>query len=301
MQKKKILFIINPIAGIHKKKKIPQLARQLMDSKTYEVHIAHTEYAGHAKLLAKKAVKDAFDVVVAVGGDGSINEVAQQLMNTEVALGIVPGGSGNGFARKLEIPRNRKKALAVLNEAYTIQCDVGMMNDKVFFSNAGLGIEALIVNRFAETRIRGFVSYARWVLHFYATYQAQKYKIQCDGMSFEKKALFINFSNSGQYGYQIGVAPDLSDITDGLLEMIVVQSFSKWRALYLLPMFLMGKAKNTSFVDVIQTDKAWIECEVDADAQIDGDPAGLGKRFEVKILKGALKVIVPKPLEINKN
>lgn len=273
---------------------MPQLARQLINSNQYEVHIAYTEYAGHAKLLAKKAVKDAFNVVVAVGGDGSINEVAQQLIYTDVILGIVPGGSGNGFARKLGIPRNRKKALQTLNEAHTIQCDVGMMNNKVFFSNAGLGIEALIVNRFAETKIRGFVSYARWVLHYYATYKAQKYTIHCDGMSFEKKALFINFSNSGQYGYQIGVAPELSDMTDGLLEMIVVQPFPKWRALYLLPLFLMGKAGGTPYVDVIQTDKASIECILEADAQIDGDPAGVGKDFEVKILKGALKVIVPK-------
>lgn len=294
MQKNKILFIINPIAGIKKKKKIPQLARQLMDSDKYEVHIAYTEYAGHAKLLAKKAVKDKFDVVVAVGGDGSINEVAQQLIFTDVALGIVRGGSGNGFARKLEIPTNRKQALEVLNEAHTIQCDVGMLNNKVFFSNAGLGIEALIVNRFAETKLRGFVSYARWVLHYYATYKPRKYTIHCDGMTFEKEALFINFSNSGQYGYQIGVAPDLSDITDGLLEMIIVQPFAKWRVVYLLPMFLMGKAGNAPFVEVIQTEKAAIECELDADAQIDGDPAGAGKRFEVKILKDALKVIVPK-------
>jgi len=294
MQRKKILFIINPIAGINKKKKVPQLARQLINANQYEVHIAHTEYAGHAKLLAKKAVKDAFNVVVAVGGDGSINEVAQQLIHTDVSLGIVPGGSGNGFARKLEIPRNRKRALQVLNEAHTIQCDVGMMNNKFFFSNAGLGIEALIVNRFAETKMRGFVSYARWALHFYATYKAQKYTIRCDDMCFEKEALFINFSNSGQYGYQIGVAPELSDITDGLLEMIIVQPFPKWKALYLLPMFLMGKVGDVSFVDVIQTDKASIECILDADAQIDGDPAGLGKRFEVNILKGALKVIVPK-------
>ncbi|MEZ4883827.1 MAG: diacylglycerol kinase family lipid kinase [Chitinophagales bacterium] len=293
MQKKKILFIINPIAGINKKKKIPKLAHQLTDSNKYEVHIAYTQYAGHAKLLAKKAVNDAFDVVVAVGGDGSINEVAQQLIHTEVALGIVPGGSGNGFARKLRIPRNRKKALEVLNEAHTIQCDVGIINNKVFFSNAGVGIEALIVNRFATTKVRGFVPYARWALHSYATYSPQKYTIFCDDMRFESEALFLNFSNSGQYGYQIGVAPEVSDMTDGLLEMIVVKPFPKWRALYLLPMFMMGKASSVSYVDVIQTDKAVIQCEVLTDAQIDGDPAGKATDFEVKVLKGALKVIVP--------
>ncbi|MFK7904090.1 MAG: diacylglycerol kinase family protein [Chitinophagales bacterium] len=293
MQQKKILFIINPIAGINKKKKVPKLAHQYIDSNKYEVHIAHTQYAGHAKLLAKKAVNDGFNVVVAVGGDGSINEIAQQLIHTDVALGIVPGGSGNGFARKLGIPIGRKQAIEVLNEAHTIQCDVGLMNDKLFFSNAGVGIEALIVNRFAETKMRGFVSYARWALHYYATYKPQKYTIRCDGMSFEKKALFINFSNSGQYGYQIGVAPELSDISDGLLEMIVVEHFSKWRALYLLPMFMLGKAAKVPYVDVIQTDKAHLQCESETDAQIDGDPAGKGADFEIKILKGVLKVIVP--------
>lgn len=289
----KILFIINPIAGINKKKKVPKLARKYLDEKKYEIHIAYTQYAGHAKLLAKQAIKDAFDIVVAVGGDGSINEIAQQLIHTNVALGIVPGGSGNGFARKLGIPINRKQALQVLNEGHTMQCDVGQMNGELFFSNAGLGIEALIVNRFAETKIRGFVSYARWALHFYATYQPQSYIVCCDGMEFEKKALFINFSNSGQYGFQIGVAPERSDLTDGLLEMIVVEPFAKWRALYLLPMFMMGKAGNVPYVDVIQTNEAIIRCNSETDMQIDGDPAGKALQMEVKILKGALKVIVP--------
>lgn len=289
----KILFIINPIAGINKKKNVPKLARRYLDSNKYDVHIAHTQYAGHAKLLAKQAVKDAFDIVVAVGGDGSINEIAQQLIHTNVALGIVPGGSGNGFARKLGIPINRKQSLQVVNKAHTMQCDVGWMNGSLFFSNAGLGIEALIVNRFAETKIRGFVSYARWALHFYATYKARSYTILCDGMKFEKKALFINFSNSGQYGYQIGVAPERSDLTDGLLEMIVVESFAKWRALYLLPLFMLGKASKVDCVDIIQTKQAVIQCDSKINLQIDGDPAGTAPKMEVKILKGALKVIVP--------
>ena len=293
MQLKKILFIINPIAGINKKKDVPKLVYQYINPKQYDVHLAHTEYAGHAKLLAKKAVTDGFNIVVAVGGDGSINEIAQQLIHTEVTLGVVPGGSGNGFARKLGISTNRKKAILSLNNAHVLQCDVGLMNGQAFFSNAGLGIEALIVNRFARTKMRGFVSYARWVLHFYTTYKPQSYTIYCDGMEFEKKALFINFSNSGQYGYQIGVAPERSDLTDGLLEMIVVEPFAKWRALYLLPLFMLGKAGKVPYVDVIQTAKASIICDSEIDAQIDGDPAGIVNNFEVKILKGALKVLVP--------
>ena len=203
--KKKILFIINPIAGVWSKEKLPKLIQEVLDKKLFDIHIAFTEYAGHAKGLTREAVQKDFDIVVAVGGDGSVNEVASQLVGSEVVLGIIPGGSGNGFARKLGIPIVKRKALQVLNALQIRQVDVGRINGQYFFSNAGVGFEAAIVDIFATTSMRGLAEYVRVGAMQYFSYQAQNYHIKTASETIQTQAFQINFSNSGQYGYNVGI------------------------------------------------------------------------------------------------
>ena len=292
MRQNKILFIINPIAGVWSKEKLPKLIRDTLDSKLFDIQIAFTAHAGHAIELTQNAVKDNVDIVVAVGGDGSVNEVASQLVGTEVILGIIPGGSGNGFARKLGIPIAKRKALKVINQLRTLQVDVGRINGHYFFSNAGVGFEAAVVDTFAKTKMRGLIEYCRTGAMQYFNYEAQDYAIEAGGERYNAQAFQINFSNSGQYGYNIGVTPE-SDLTDGLLEMMVLKDFGKWRVSYMLPMLLVGKAKAIGHVAVKAVAHAKLITDKVTSIQIDGDPCEYADTIEVEVLKQSLHVIIP--------
>lgn len=292
MTQKKILFIINPIAGVWSKEKLPLLIQEVLDKKLFKVAISFTKYAGHAIELTQNAIKKKMDIVVAVGGDGSVNEVASQLVGTNVLLAIIPGGSGNGFARKLGIPIVKKKALAVINELRSIRVDVGRINNQYFFSNAGVGFEATVVNTFAKTKMRGLTEYFRTGTMQYFNYDAQQCLIEVGGETIDTKAFQINFSNTGQYGYNIGVTPE-SDLTDGLLEMSILKDFGRWRVSYMLPVLLVGKAKALGSLEVRTIDRAKLITERPTSIQIDGDPGGQADTIEVDIMRQKLGVIIP--------
>jgi len=146
--KKKLRFIINPFSGIGQKKIVPKMLEKGLDAHRFEWDIVLTERAKHAIDISKEAVDLGYDAVIAVGGDGSINEVARNLIHTDTALGIIPGGSGNGVARSLNIPLNVQKAIGVINDFKTLKIDTGQLNDHPFVGVAGIGFDALISHEF---------------------------------------------------------------------------------------------------------------------------------------------------------
>ena len=150
MLKKRILFILNPISGTVKKAGIPQLVENYLDHSLFDPVFRYTEYAGHATEIAQEACEDGYDIVVAVGGDGTINEVGRALIHTSTAMGILPCGSGNGLARHLKIPMNMKKALSIINQCDIRELDYGTINDNPFFCTCGMGFDAFISQKFAE-------------------------------------------------------------------------------------------------------------------------------------------------------
>ena len=149
-EKKNITFIVNPISGTKSKEELPQLIEQRIDSTKYNCRIITTEYAGHAEAIAKQCITEGIDICVAVGGDGTVNEVARALVHSQVALGIVPCGSGNGLARHLCIPINMKGALDIINHGKTDFFDYGAINDQPFFCTCGMGFDAFVSLKFAE-------------------------------------------------------------------------------------------------------------------------------------------------------
>ena len=154
-EKKNITFIVNPISGTKSKEELPQLIEQRIDSTKYNCRIITTEYAGHAEAIAKQCITEGIDICVAVGGDGTVNEVARALVHSQVALGIVPCGSGNGLARHLCIPINMKGALDIINHGKTDFFDYGAINDQPFFCTCGMGFDAFVSLKFAEAGKRG--------------------------------------------------------------------------------------------------------------------------------------------------
>ena len=149
MEKKKITFILNPISGTHSKDEIPAMIESILDKERFDTEIVFTEYAGHAAEIAEARAEAKTDIVVAVGGDGTVNEVARSLVHTESALGIIPCGSGNGLARHLCIPLNPRKAISIINQCQIESFDYGVINDIPFFCTCGMGFDAFISLKFA--------------------------------------------------------------------------------------------------------------------------------------------------------
>ena len=177
-EKKRIVFILNPISGTHSKKEIPGLIDKLLDKEQFDYELRLTEYAGHAAEIAKESATEGIDVVVAIGGDGTVNEVARSLVHTKTALGIIPCGSGNGLARHLCLPLDIKSAIRIINACRIEDFDYGVINDLPFFCTCGMGFDAFISLKFAEAGKRGPITYVENVLKEGLNYRPETYEVE---------------------------------------------------------------------------------------------------------------------------
>lgn len=225
----KLLFLINPKSGTDKSKKLSSIIHKELDG-VFEIDIRYTEYAGHATELAKEAVGNNYRGVVAVGGDGSVNEVAQALVGTEVCLGILPKGSGNGLARSLHIDINVKDAIKTIKKNVIEKIDVGCVNDTHYFmSNLGVGFDVKVSKDFRQTNFRGIWGYAKVVLNNLMGYKPKKYTLQIDGKKPKKiRSFLLNIANAEQFGYNFRIAPD-ADLQDGILNIVSIKKFPLWK------------------------------------------------------------------------
>lgn len=293
-EKTKILFIINPVSGVkHKKKQdLPNLIEGLFPKEAFMCNISYTEYAGHARALAAQAVEEKYDIVVAVGGDGSINDIARALKFTNTKLGIIPLGSGNGLSHFLKIPFQLKKALEVIKEGHVIKADTVTINHELFVSIAGLGFDASVAKHFAEGSSRGFFSYLKSVISLYFSYRPKKYHIVIDGQEIVERALMINFANSNQFGYKTAIAPQ-ADITDGLVDITII----KKTPLFIIPIIIFklfrGKIDKSKYVLTLKAREAFITRKKGKYLNLDGEPIKFEKEIQLKVNPASLQVIVP--------
>jgi len=292
MKKKQIVFIVNPISGIRKKECVPDVIERYLDKDIYDAQILYTEYAGHARGLAQKAIADGTDVIVAVGGDGSVNEVAKELINTNVTMGIIPYGSGNGLANYLNIPLNNHKAIELLNKCNTMAIDTISINDDLSVSIAGIGFDALVAKLFSTQKTRGFFTYLRIVAGEYLSYRPKKYTLTYNGETIVRRALFISFANSDQFGYNTTIAPD-AKINDGLIDVCIVKKIPLFRIPYLAHMLFLKRIHKTKFVELIKTDEIFVSRKKNRVINIDGESKKLEKELHFKVNHLSLKVIVP--------
>ena len=178
--KKKIIFIMNPISGTARKAGIPRIIEKVLDKEYYDFSIMQTNYCGHAYEIATNAKNDGCDVVVAVGGDGTVNEVAKAIVHSDTALGILPCGSGNGLARHLMLPLDMQKAVEIINKHTVHDLDYGLINNIPFFCTCGMGFDAFISMKFAEAGKRGPVTYLENILREGLKYKPETYEIKDD-------------------------------------------------------------------------------------------------------------------------
>jgi len=292
--KKKAIFIINPNSGVGRHKTVEKDIEKYFDTNIFEYKIIYTEYQGHAIEISKQAVTDNIDLLVISGGDGSINEVSQSLVNTNTVLGLIPTGSGNGLARFLEIPLQPHKAIGLLNTYRIKEIDTAEVNNKLFVSIAGVGFDALIAEKFTKVHRRGFFSYFSLITTAFTTYVPQEYTLTLDEKKIKRKALFISFANSNQFGYNTNIAPD-AIIDDGKLVVTIVEKPPLILTPILAHLLFFKKINQSNYVEVIKSNNISIERKDNGVVNIDGEAIHINsKSLNFKIKNKSLKIIVPK-------
>ncbi|MFR9164895.1 MAG: diacylglycerol/lipid kinase family protein [Dysgonomonas sp.] len=290
--RKKIHVIINPKSGVSSKQDLPDKIVSILPFEEFDIHAFFTEYAGHGYEIAKAAIQDKIDYVIAVGGDGTVNEVARALVNSEVALGIIPLGSGNGLARDLHIPLNVKKALEIIREENIIEIDYGVANDMIFFCTCGMGFDALVSEQAAKAKKRGSLMYLKTMLEIFFEQKPQKYEIKCPEGIIRDEAFVVTCANAGQYGYNAFIAPN-ADIQDGLMNIAILKPLTVLDVPQAsIQLFTKNIDKNKK-MDQITTSEAIIKREHEGPMHLDGDYIEAGKEIRVKIMPKGLKVLVP--------
>lgn len=289
--KKKICFIVNPISGIGRQKVIEKLIDEQLDRSLFEYEIAYTKAAKHAIELSKDAASRNVDIVVAVGGDGSVNETAKGLVNTNTAMAIIPTGSGNGLARHLTIPLNLKKAMRVINTGKVIRIDSVKMNEETFVNVAGIGFDAHIGWEFAKFGKRGFSSYLKVIMREFPRYKAQDFELIIDGIKYLKKAYLISFANGSQWGNNAYIAPS-ANICDGEIDIAILHDFKFLNGLAIGYRLFKKTLDRSSYLEVIRAKEVIVK-QPGVIAHIDGEPIEIGQELRIKVNPLSLKVIVP--------
>ncbi|PRY05384.1 YegS/Rv2252/BmrU family lipid kinase [Pontibacter ummariensis] len=287
-----IRFIINPTSGPKSRVDVPACIQKHLDLAFFEHEIVFTEYAGHATQLAQEAAAAACKIVVAVGGDGTVNEVAQGLLYTDTALGILPKGSGNGLARHLEVPMKIEGALQVLNQGHIRTIDSGHINKHPFFTTAGIGFDAYISSVFAGNKKRGLQTYLELVLKEVLTYKHQTVKASINGNELDTDCYVMAFANAAQYGNNAYVAP-MADIQDGLLDVCLVRQMDLIKALHLSYSMLTRQLANEDSAEYFQTKHVQVKTEEPMLFHADGEFKGKSTSFEVHVEPQSLKVVTP--------
>jgi diacylglycerol kinase (ATP) len=288
--KERILFIVNPISGGQIKTFLPSLVDKYLDHDKFNAEIVFSERIGHAAILAEQAIKDGFDIIASVGGDGTINEIGSVLVSSGKKMAIIPSGSGNGLARTLNIPLDKAKAIQSLNALKCVIIDSGTFNEKKFFNMAGMGFDAHISALFANHKKRGFGGYISTTLKEIKNYKAEKYSINIDGVTIERKAFMISIANSSQYGNNAHISPKAL-LDDGYFDVCIIKPFPIY-AFPLVGFRMFNKTAHLSkYVEIFKGKDIQIIRENSGPIHIDGEPYLFPKEIAIKMKHLSLSLI----------
>lgn len=290
---KKAVFIVNPISGTQSKELILNLLKEKMDKNRYVWEVMYTERAGHAVELAANSAQSGADIVVAIGGDGTINEVGRSLIHTNTALGIIPCGSGNGLARHLHISLDPKKAIEILNEGHIDTIDYGKINNKEFFCTCGVGFDAFVSLKFAHAGKRGLLTYLEKTLQESLKYQPETYELETEDGRLEYKAFLIACGNASQYGNNAYIAPQAT-LTDGLLDVTILEPFTVLDVPTLAFQLFNKTIDQNSRIKTFRCKSLKIKRTAPGVVHFDGDPMQAGKMVDIEVIQKGLQVIAPK-------
>ena len=307
-----IRIIINPISGTDAARKRAKKVVLALEEE-FKIKGIKTEYAGHATELAKQAVNDGVEIVVAVGGDGTVNEIASALVGTETALIIVGTGSGNGLARDLGMfGLSTKKIIERIKENKSYRIDCGEVLDRKFFCTCGSGFDALIGHLFAQTKVRGFLTYVKLSLKAYKDYTPLSYHLSFDSCMESKKgeAFVVNIANNKQFGNNAYIAPH-ANLMDGLFTVTIIKPFKWYNIPYMAYSLFTKQMHKNKFVETFDCGNCILDVpntavpepvegpELDKGSKtqsvylhIDGEPINTNSNsFSVKMIPNSLKII----------
>lgn len=288
--RKEVYVIINPVSGTKSKKNIPAYFKAL-DAEKFNVRLFYTEYPGHATEIARGAAANNADYVIAVGGDGTINEVAKTLVNTDTALGIVPVGSGNGLARSLSIPLNIAKAIDVIRNGKTRPIDYGIVDERIFLCTCGVGFDAEVSEKVSNQSKRGKLMYARTMIDTFRHLKPERYTIVTSSSTFETDAFLITCANATQYGNNAYIAPN-AKMDDGQMNIVILKPLSVFNLpAVVIQLFSKNIRKNRKMTEIISSEVKILR-ENGGAMHLDGDAIYAGNEININIIRYGLNVLV---------
>lgn len=296
---RKVLAIINPISGTGSKDSIPALLADAYQETDLQLFITYTKEAGHAYDLALQAVTEGYEYVIAVGGDGTVNEIAKALINTNTALAIIPKGSGNGLARALGMPMGAKSAIKAILEGSIQVIDCCRANGRPFFCTCGMGFDAQVSKQFAEAPFRGPLTYFVTMVDKYIKFKPELYRITLDNSDeiWETEAFIVAGANASQYGNNAYIAPNAS-MTDGKIDLIVLRPFGGLIAPQVTFQLFSKKLDSNKLHESYQVSRAVIERPTAGPVHLDGEPIEMGTRLEIEVIPASIKVISPEGTDL---
>jgi diacylglycerol kinase (ATP) len=292
MSLKHLVFVVNPKSGVERQKEISQAIDANIDKNIYSTEIAITQYIRHGTELARNAAEKGAYAVIAVGGDGSVNDIAAGVAGTDAILGIIPKGSGNGMARTIGIPLNTAEAVKVINQGKLTAMDVAYANDRLFISNAGVAFDALISKKFAKSEKRGLAVYSWLVTKYLWLYKTWNFEISVDGQRFTEQAFMVNVANGKQFGYNFQIAP-MASYTDGLLDVIIIRKFPKILGGLIALRAMTGTLAGSPFVRHLTGTDITISHPKLNLMQTDGDAHSCTSSIRFRVVPGGQKILVP--------
>lgn len=291
-EKKTLLAIINPISGTDNKEYLPETLNRIIDKNKFELTIRFTQRQGHATELTKEAILQKFYGVIAIGGDGTINEVASALCGSDTAIGIIPCGSGNGLARHLGVPVNIEKAISIINSDNIENLDYCTVNDIPFFCTCGVGFDAQVSNKFAQSHKRGPLSYLQNTIIEYLKYRPQKYTIEMGDEIVTEEAFLIACGNASQYGNNAFITPRAS-MHDGLIDVTVIHPFTPLDTAIMSVLLFTRHIDQDININTYRTPELVIKRNKPGIMHIDGDPVMMETDLHIKCHKSGIKILLP--------
>ena len=283
----RVQAIINPISGVGSKRKIPKMIEMMCANAGYDLSLAFTEYAGHASYITRREIERGADCIIAVGGDGTVNEIARSMIHTDATLGIIPMGSGNGLARELHIPMDPKKALEVISRGKETVIDCCRANDRAFFCTCGVGFDAAVSQKFAGEKRRGSLTYMKNTIEL------------IDNCQVKEKAFLVACGNASQYGNNAYIAPH-ANIQDGQMDVTILSPFTPIDIPALAIQLFTKQIDKSSKIKTMKAHSLSIIRNHPGVMHLDGEPIMADSRIDISMIPHSLKVFTPESVSFRK-
>lgn len=298
-QKIRIQAIINPISGVGSKRKIPKMIEQLCSKENCSLNISFTEYAGHASELTRHALAEGATCIIAVGGDGTVNEIARAMIHSDAVLGIVPKGSGNGLARELHIPMDARRALDLIAKQHISTIDCCKANGRIFFCTCGVGFDAAVSQKFANEKRRGSLTYIKNTIEEYLSYKPEPYELLVDNQTIKEKAFLVACGNASQYGNNAFIAPH-ANIQDGQMDITILSPFTPLDIAPLAIQLFTKQIDRNSKIKTLKGREVVIIRQKPGVMHLDGEPVMAESRIEISMIPRSLRVFTPEIVSFSK-